>query len=225
MYKRKLKWVGMYLLKDSDVARNNLLAFLKNLFPVTVIFDETILPMLQAYEAKKRFKFAKPGEEIRIALWVARGYVRFYVKSTNKRRIAVEETIKIGIAGSIVLVKACFFNGKKCPCYIDIVKGSIVIPFTRDFYDQLKEKAPETEGLANSVLSQEIPDEFDRDAMMRMDGQARYDLFMDMYGEEINQYLTQKQIASFLGMTTTHMANLRAERNRRRIQEAKIGEG
>ncbi|MBB5436947.1 hypothetical protein HDC92_000611 [Pedobacter sp. AK017] len=222
MYKRKLngKWAGMRRVKHQDaVATKHLLDFLGNLYPVTEIFNEKIKPMLSAYAAGKRFEFAKPGNVVKTALWIEWGYVRFYRKLVNEKGIKVEETIKFGIPQSIVLVPTCFFNDNKCTYYIDIAKYTVVIPFTRDHFDELKQHAPETEALANAILSLESPAEFERGAMMRLNGAPRYELFMDIYGEEINQFFKQKQIASFLSISPEYLSKLRAGRNKRRAED------
>jgi hypothetical protein len=222
MSKRKLntKWLGMRPLKEAgDYAAVNLVNHLKKQFPVTGTFDEGIKPMLHAYIAIRRVQFAVPGDLLKTALWIDSGYVRLHRKFTNTAGVEILETIDFGIRQSILVIPECFFNGKKCTCYIEIMKGTVVIPFTRELFDMLKLLAPETTELTISVLSSRNPIQMKKASFVRLDGVARYDLFMEMYGKEINDYFSQKEIASFLGMSTTHLSNLRAARNRRKIDD------
>lgn len=224
MYKRKLngKWAGMRRLKEEDIyAAANLLKYLKDLFPISDTFIEEIKPMLEAFIAIRLVQFAEPGKELKIALWIDMGYVRLYKKFINKAGKEVQETIDFAGPQSILVISECFFNDEKCSYHIEIAKGTVVIPFTRELFDTLKLLAPETSELANSVLSSKNPAQMEKLSFVRLSGKDRYDLFMEIYGEEINQFFKQNQIASLLGISAGYLSKLRAKRNKKKDAQLK----
>lgn len=207
----------MRLMKEEHpVAVINLLFFLDKLQPLTDNFKDLIRPMLKSYIAGKDFGYAKAGDEMTTALWVERGYVRLYRTSIDENGLFIDETIDFGIPQHILLAPECFFKGKKCTYHIAIAKGTVVIPFTRDFFDELKISVPEIKRLANMVLAMESLTHIEKSAMMRMDGAERYDCFIKLYGEAINQFFLQKHFASLLGISPVYLSKLRKKRNQRR---------
>jgi CRP-like cAMP-binding protein len=201
----------------TDEAVANLLSYLGSHLGLSPEFYSAIEPMLEGKILTSKLQVIKQGGVCRDAFWLNRGYIRCYNKTVDNYGMPIETTIDFCGAGRIFVIPECFFNDQPCSYDVEIANGSVIVPFTKDYFNALKLCAPEAEALANNILSLEKLEGLKKMEMIKMKPRPRYREFIRILGKDVELFFSVKHIASYLGMQPSYLSRLRSEIRKKRI--------
>nr|WP_199079132.1 Crp/Fnr family transcriptional regulator [Pedobacter sp. ASV19] len=199
--------------ENDHIAVSHLLDYLNDHLQLSSTFNVTIGPMLKVRTLFQKERIVEVGQLAETAFWVEKGYGRYFIKVKDREGLPMEVTIDFCKPRKILVISECFFNDQLCTYYVEMAKGSVIVPFSRSHFDMLKWSAPEAEALANRILSLEKLESLERMEMLKMKPRDRYQEFLRIFGVGVEQFVAIKDIASYLGMMPTYLSRLRGEAN------------
>jgi|GEM_PF-1767025 len=187
-----------------------LLAYLHSKMELTATFDQTISPMLEAFTTEKTYHCEKLEKVMRTAYWIHTGYAYITITLPDKEGIPVQHVVDILGPGKIMLHPDGFFNNEETACEFWITPGSVVVPFTQQNFGKLKLSATEASALAACILAENATLSLIKSCMLKLPGLVLLQEMNRIFGKEIWQHFSQKQLASYLGLTENRISELRA---------------
>jgi hypothetical protein len=211
-YAKNKKWKFE---RAKTVAVKNLVTYLGQHLTLSNTFYDTIAPMLGGNAIESIFCVVKAGRICTVAYWIDQGYSRSFQLVKDEEDLWKDVTIDFCGPKKIMLVSDGFFNNQVSKYHVEIVKGSVIVPFSRECFDVLKLTAPEAEALANNILALEKSESLEKIEMMKMKPRDRYHEFLRIFGNEIVHFFAVKHVASYLGMQPSYLSRLRSEIKRK----------
>jgi len=192
---------------------SNLKGYLHSKIELSPAFDPGIDPILIAKILAVKYTSPKNAEGVNdIAYWVDEGYGYFTRPGKDKEDMDIVHIDEIFPSKMIGLDADGFFNNVPSDRTLHFTKGSVIIPFTKENFLTLKITAPEAEALANCILAEIKKHELVIANMNKLKMEDRLDIFEGIYNTEIWQHFSQKQMASYFGISENYMSDLRAGR-------------
>jgi CRP/FNR family transcriptional regulator, anaerobic regulatory protein len=187
---------------------------LQNITRHTILNQEEkdyIKSLLTFKKVKRKTLVQTEGELCRYINYVQSGILRAYYLDKNGK----ESTIMFAASDWWVTDMYCFVNQKPAMMYIEALEDSILIQLTKENLDKLYDHVPKFERVFRILMQNAyIREQLRMIANLSLTAKERYDDFYSKY-PHIAALVTQKQIASYLGMTPEFFSFIR--RNKAKI--------
>ena len=183
-------------------------SLLKNVSKHIHLSDEEITIFKSLITIKKLAKktlLLQAGQDCRYLNYVATGALRsYYVDKDGK-----ESTIMFAISDWWITDMYCYLNKKPAMTHIETIEESTVLQISRTNFDQLLETVPKFEKFFRILMQ----NAYTREQLRVMENlsstaEERYQSFLVKY-PQIAKQVTQKQIASYLGITPEFLSTLK----------------
>jgi CRP-like cAMP-binding protein len=174
---------------------------------------EYFLSLLERKQIKKKALLLKAGEPCRTFNYVTSGALRaFYVDAHDK-----EATIMFAVADWWITDMPCFINEKAAMINIEAISDSTIFQLTKADMDSLYTRIPKFERFFRILMQNAyIREQLRVLESLSLPAEARYDNFVKKYPAIIQQ-VTQKNIASYLGITPEFLSAIRSKRSTSRF--------
>jgi len=169
--------------------------------------------LIRFKEVPRKALILREGQACNYLSYILLGAFRVYYVDEHLREI----TVKFAIADSWVTDMHCFLNDKPANLYIEAIDESCIYQVSATNLEKLLHHVPKFERFFR-ILSQYAytREQFRNIENLSLSAEERYNSFLETY-PRITQVATQKQIASYLGITPEFLSVLRKEKTLRRI--------
>ncbi len=146
------------------------------------------------------------GQDCRYLSYVSSGALRsYYVDKDGK-----ESTVMFAIAEWWITDMYCYLNNKPAMTYIEAIEDSTIFQISKTDFDRLLDKIPKFEKFFRILMQ----NAYTREQLRIIENlsstaEERYDSFLLKYPQIVKQ-VTQKQIASYLGITPEFLSAVRS---------------
>lgn len=166
---------------------------------------EYITSFLTFKKVKRKTLIQTEGEVCQYINYVHSGILRAYYLDKNGK----ESTIMFAISDWWITDMYCYIHQKPAMMYIEVLEDSILIQLTKENLDKLYYHVPKFERVFRILMQNAyIREQLRMIANLSLTAEERYDDFYKKY-PQIAQLVTQKQIASYLGMTPEFFSIIR----------------
>jgi len=160
--------------------------------------------------AKKNF-IQKEGQPCKKISYVHSGALRAY----HMDKECKEATIMFAVADWWVTDMFCFLNEKPAMMYIEAIEDSSILQLSKENLEELFYKVPKFERFFRILMQNAYTREQLRIIEnLSLSAEERYNSFLSKY-PQIAKVVTQKQIASYLGVTPEFLSTLRKNKNKK----------
>jgi CRP-like cAMP-binding protein len=171
------------------------------------------ISLLAYKEIPKKTRLLKAGQACKNISYVHAGAVRAYYTDAA----AKESTIMFAVADWWITDMYCFLNNKPAIMDIEAIEDSCVFQLSRENLDRLYIKVPKFERFFRILMQ----NAYTREQLRIIENLSlpaldRYNNFLLKY-PHIAQQVTQKQIASYLGITPEFLSAVRKTNSRKKI--------
>ena len=159
-------------------------------------------------ELPKKTILLKEGQVCKTLSYVHTGVLRAYHMDANGR----ESTIMFAVADWWVTDMYCFLNERPAMMYIEAIEDSQVFQITKENLEKLYVHIPKFERFFRILMQNAYTREQLRVIEnLSLSAKERYDNFLSRY-PNIVKLVTQKQIASYLGITPEFLSAVRKQK-------------
>jgi CRP-like cAMP-binding protein len=165
----------------------------------------TFLGLITTKSLAKRAMLLEAEQECRYLSYVQSGALRsFYIDKDGK-----EATIMFAISGWWITDMYCYLNKKPAMMHIEALEESTIFQLSRAHFDILLDAVPKFERFFRILMQ----NAYTREQLRIMENlslsaEERYESFLLKYPQIVRQ-ITQKQIASYLGITPEFLSSIR----------------
>jgi len=171
------------------------------------------MSLLQEEEVPKKGLILKEGQLCRAISFVNVGALRAY--HINKE--GKETTVMFALPDWWITDMYSFINVQPAMLYIEAIESSSLFQLQKDDLDKLYLKVPKFERFFRTLMQNAyIREQLRMIEKLSLPAEERYIHFLDKY-PRIAEKVTQKQIASYLGITPEFLSTIRANRAKRII--------
>jgi CRP-like cAMP-binding protein len=177
--------------------------------------DETayFTSLLTYKEINKNKGLLTEGQTCRQLSYVHSGALRSYCLDKDGK----ESTIMFAVSDWWVTDMYCYLNEKPAMMYIESIEESRVFQLSRENFSRLFEEVPKFERFFRILMQNAYTREQLRIIEnLTLTAEERYDRFLQKY-PHIATSVTQKQIASYLGITPEFLSTIRKKKANRNI--------
>jgi len=169
------------------------------------------LSLLQEQEVAKKEFILKEGQVCKNISYVHSGTLRaYYIDKDGK-----ESTIMFAIADWWITDMYCFINQLPAMLYIEAIEPGTIFQLSKKNFDVLCNEVPKFERFFRIIMQNAyIREQLRVIQNLSLSAEERYNSFIDKY-PQIVQQVTQKQIASYLGITPEFLSAIRANKVKR----------
>lgn len=189
-------------------------SILKNIAKhISLTEEETqfVLSVLKYKEVAKKSFLLKEGENCKTLSYVHSGALRAYCIDKDGK----ESTIMFALADWWVTDMYCFLNRKPAMMFIETIENSCLYQISRDDFENLFIQLPKFEKFFRILMQNAYTREQVRVIEnLTLSAEERYNSFIKRY-PHIAQQVTQKQIASYLGITPEFLSAIRKTQSKR----------
>ncbi|GAB2812511.1 Crp/Fnr family transcriptional regulator [Ferruginibacter profundus] len=187
---------------------------LKNIAKHIALTDEEtafFISLLQQQEVTKKEFILKEGQLCKNFNYVHSGTLRaYYVDKEGK-----ESTIMFAIADWWVTDMFCFINQQPAMLNIEAIENSSILQLTKNNFDILCNEVPKFERFFRIIMQNAyIREQLRVIQNLSLSAEERYYSFINKYPQVVQQ-VTQKQIASYLGITPEFLSAIRANKTKK----------
>ena len=169
--------------------------------------EETVLftSLVTSKNLAKKTLLLEANQDCRYLSYVDSGALRSYFIDKDGK----ESTIMFAIADWWITDMYCYLNKKPAMMHIETIEQSTVFQISRDNFDHLLQMVPKFERFFRILMQ----NAYTREQLRVMENlsltaEERYHSFLIKYPQIVKQ-VTQKQIASYLGITPEFLSTLR----------------
>jgi CRP-like cAMP-binding protein len=163
---------------------------------------------LKKITVSKKEILLKEKEVCRAIYFVNSGTLRAYYADKQDK----ETTIMFGVADWWITDMYSFLNQVPAIMHIDALENSEVLELSKENMDSLYVEVPKFERFFRIIVQNAYVREQVRVIQnLSMPAEERYEIFLKKY-PQIVQRVTQKQIASYLGITPEFLSTIRARK-------------
>jgi CRP-like cAMP-binding protein len=167
--------------------------------------------LLEYKEVIKKDYLLTDGQICKNIIYVHSGALRAYCLNKEDK----ESTIMFAVADWWVTDMHAFINQKPAMMYIDAIEDSCVFQLTKENLDSLLIKVPKFEKFFRIIMQNAyIREQLRVIQNLSLSSEERYNNFISKYSQ-IAQQVTQKQIASYLGITPEFLSTIRKNKSKR----------
>ena len=165
----------------------------------------SFIPLIIMKNVKKKALLLKEGQVCKYISYVHSGALRAYCVDKEGR----EATIMFAVADWWVTDMFCFLNEKPAMMYIEAIEDSCIFQLSKENLEQLFYNVPKFERFFRILMQNAYTREQLRVIEnLSLSAEDRYDSFLLKY-PYIASAVTQKQIASYLGITPEFLSAIR----------------
>ena len=169
--------------------------------------------LLQEKNISKKTFLLKEGQVCKNIFYVNAGTLRAYYPDKTGR----ESTIMFAIADWWITDMFCFINPQPAMLCIEAVEDSSILQLQKNDWDNLLVKTPKFEKYFRILMQNAyIREQLRVIQNLSISAEERYNNFLIKYPQIVKQ-VTQKQIASYLGITPEFLSAIRANKNKKGI--------
>lgn len=169
--------------------------------------------LLTYKEVPKKTSLLTEGQACRQLSYVHSGALRSYCLDKEGK----ESTIMFAVADWWVTDMYCFLNNKPAMMYIEAIEDSCIFQLTKENFDKLFTGIPKFERFFRILMQNAYTREQLRIIEnLTLSAEERYDRFLLKY-PRFAQQVTQKQIASYLGITPEFLSAIRKNKSKGKI--------
>jgi hypothetical protein len=156
----------------------------------------------------------KPDQVARMAYWQVKGYLRSYkeFKPEADREMLKQKTIDISLPRKIWLPAKSFMIESEVDYHLEITKGSTMVGFSHDAFMEMGKQMPEVFMLANKIIGAAETDWHMKMEMCRVFNREGYATFLDHFGLEVEHFIEQQHIASYIGMRPEELSRIKRKK-------------
>lgn len=163
---------------------------------------------LKTISVAKKEILLKEGQVCRAIYFVNSGTLRAYYSDKQDK----ETTIMFGVADWWITDMYSFLNQVPAIMHLDALESSEVLELSKENMDSLYVDVPKFERFFRIIVQNAYVREQVRVIQnLSMPAEERYEIFIKKY-PQIVQRVTQKQIASYLGITPEFLSTIRARK-------------
>lgn len=164
--------------------------------------------LLTEKELRKKELILREGQSCHHLNYVHSGALRAYCVDNDGK----ESTIMFAVKDWWVTDMYCFVNGKPAMLFIEAIEDSVVYRLTKNNFDHLFQTIPKFERFFRILMQNAYTREQVRVIEnLTLPAEKRYDSFLKRY-PHIAGVVTQKQIASYLGITPEFLSSIRKKK-------------
>jgi CRP-like cAMP-binding protein len=169
--------------------------------------------LLAVKELPRKTLLLKEQQPCRHLNFVHSGALRSYCIDKEGK----EATIMFAMADWWVTDMYCFINKKPSMMHIEAIEDSCIFQLTRDDWEKLLDTQPKFEKLFRILMQNAYTREQLRIIEnLSLSAEERYDSFLLKYPHIASQ-VTQKQIASYLGITPEFLSAIRKNKSKGKV--------
>ena len=162
-------------------------------------------------EVAKRNFVQKEGQACKNLSYVHSGALRAYHMDKEGK----EATIMFAVADWWVTDMFCFLNEKPAMMYIEAIEDSCIFQLSKEHFEKLFHNVPKFERFFRILMQNAYTREQLRVIeTLSLSAAERYDRFLSKY-PHIAKAVTQKQIASYLGITPEFLSTFRKSKTKK----------
>jgi CRP-like cAMP-binding protein len=167
--------------------------------------------LLTKKKVAKRALILKEGQLCKYINFVESGILRaFYLDKTGK-----ESTVMFAVADWWVTDMYCFVNQQPAMLNIEALEDSCVLQLLKEDLDELYDKVPKFERFFRIILQNAyVREQLRVIEDLSLSTEERYTNFISKYPQVV-ELVTQKQIASYLGITPEFLSMIRANKRKK----------
>ncbi len=189
---------------------------LKNVAKHIVLTEEEkefFISLLIYKEINKKTGLLAEGQACKNLSYVLSGALRSYCINKEQK----ESTIMFAVADWWVTDMYCYLNEKPAMTYIEAIEDSCIFQLSRQHFDKLLNSIPKFERFFRILMQNAYTREQLRIIeSLSLSAEERYDRFVAKYPQVVKQ-VTQKQIASYLGITPEFLSVIRKKKSKGKI--------
>jgi len=171
------------------------------------------ISLLKEQEIKKKEFVLREGQLCKNITYVTGGTLRAYYLDKEGR----ESTIMFAIADWWITDMPCFINEQPAMMFIEAVENSSVLQLQKNDLDKLYIEIPKFERFFRIIMQKAyIREQLRVMQNLSLSAEERYYSFLAKYPQIVKQ-VTQKQIASYLGITPEFLSLVRGNKNKKII--------
>jgi CRP-like cAMP-binding protein len=161
----------------------------------------------------KKTYLLKEGQHCNAINYVVSGALRAFCLDKEGK----EATIMFAVSDWWVTDMYCFVQQKTAMMYIEAIEDSVICSVRKEDLDELYVKIPKFERFFRILMQNAYTREQLRIIEnLSLTAEKRYDSFLEKY-PHIAQQVTQKQIASYLGITPEFLSAIRKNKSQSKI--------
>jgi CRP-like cAMP-binding protein len=174
--------------------------------------ETSVFTSLVTYkEIKKKSFILKEGQLCKHLSYVNSGALRAYCLDSE----AKEATIMFALPDWWITDMFCFLNEEPAMMYIEAIEDSCILQLSKEHFEKLFYNVPKFERFFRILMQNAYTREQRRIIEnLSLPAKERYDSFLSKYPNIANA-VTQKQIASYLGITPEFLSALRANKSKK----------
>lgn len=169
--------------------------------------------LLKYKEIKRKNFLLKEGQICKTINYVHSGALRAYYLDKNGK----ESTIMFAISDWWITDMFCFVNQQPAMLFIQAIEDSCVLQLKKEDLDRLYLEIPKFERFFRIIMQNAyIREQLRVIQNLSLSAEERYNNFLAKYPQIVKQ-VTQKQIASYLGITPEFLSAIRANQSKKII--------
>lgn len=160
-------------------------------------------------QVAKKQSLLQEGQVCRYINYVHSGALwAYYSDKENK-----EVTVMFAVADWWITDMFCFVNAKPAMMYIEAIEDSCIFQLSKENLDNLFQTLPKWERFFRVLMQNAyIREQLRMMETLSLSAEERYDKFIAKYPQIVKQ-VTQKQIASYLGITPEFLSAIRKKKS------------
>lgn len=168
------------------------------------------LSILKEKKSPKKSSILKEGEICKTINFVQSGTLRAFYRHPEGK----ESTIMFAISDWWITDMACFINQQPAMLNIETIEDSTLLYLQKEDLDDLYIKIPKFERFFRIIMQNAyIREQLRVIQNLSLSAEQRYYIFLDKYPQVAKQ-VTQKQIASYLGITPEFLSMIRSNKTK-----------
>ena len=187
---------------------------LQNVFKHISLDEEEkvyFVSLLKQKQVTKKECILKEGNLCRNIIFVNTGILRAYYNGKDGK----ESTIMFAVQDWWITDMYCFINQKPAMLQIEAVENSNIFQLQKNDLDKLYVKVPKFERFFRIIMQNAyIREQLRIIQNLSLTAEERYNNFLVKYPQIVKQ-VTQKQIASYLGITPEFLSAIRAGKKKK----------
>ena len=191
-------------------------AILKNISThISLTTEETtyFIALLKQENIRKKELILREGQVCKYINFIDDGLLRAYCTDKENK----EATIMFAVSGWWITDMPCFINEQPAMMFIEAVENSSILQLQKSDLDQLYIKIPKFERFFRIIMQNAyIREQLRVMQNLSLSAEERYNNFLIKYPQIVAQ-VTQKQIASYLGITPEFLSAIRKNKSKKKI--------